>query len=193
MAVPLVVILVGVTASGKLQDPFSVRYLLALWVYPIVAAAILAASLPRWPSVAVFCVCFAVLSATLATRIDTPSPPNIDQALQTYPAPVACVDRLAHRFGTRHGFATYWIAARATELSDAQVRLLSVTEDLQLYRWIVHTYWWDQRPKEGRYILVTLNLRPSIVAQRVASDRIVGKADCPEWGRVLVLESQASP
>ena len=108
----------------------------------------------------------------------TVAPNGFDFENEFYPGEVECLDRILTEKGLTNGISQYWTAKRVTELSRADLKIVSVHNHLGDHRWIISDAWYrdtydfalvEERAEPGLRLdakkLVTLNGEPAFKEQ----------------------------
>ncbi len=142
---PVLCSLTAVVYSGVWISVSERRYLLPLYVFPLLSLTLILFFLhhriPRRVKtvgiVAVLLLCsIRILPSALSFQLH--------QCKLPYPESVQSLDTLANRLDLKYGYADYWHAKRLTIFSKAGLRINQVHQDL-MFHWAINNKSWYQR------------------------------------------------
>lgn len=155
------VVLTGSTIHGGYF-----RYLLSVFTFPLLGAALLLALLcgrsgEHWRRGVAMA---AIASLAVATGVTWKRPAQGAATVWTYyPEMTKCLDRLAEKYDLRYGMADYWFAKYNTMFSRKDLRIYQVRNDLKPYHHVSNIDWYLGAPgaryAEPEYTFVLLGGR----------------------------------
>ncbi len=159
-------VLFGLAFCGVYWDGWSSRYQDGLFVYPYLALPVAWLLARHWAlRLAIPTVVAVPPFVTGWPKVSKDMTPLLADSV-IYPAPVACVDDIARRYGVRYGYADYWFARRTTELSKTGLHLVAVTPEVWAGQRIQNREWFEKVADASPFIVLTSRLMESAVRSK---------------------------